>query len=147
VKRAPNYARTCRRKKHTIPAGVLYCKDCKQELQALRRQQFTQKHEYLPSYLRGTLPPAEVTAGAACSPEIAYLFDPVEKGNPDRMPGAERDRIAAGRSVCQDCPVIAECFADAVASKRMGVYGGVYLSPKWYEKRRSEVVVQSVKSA
>lgn len=144
MKRAPDYARTCRRKKHTIPAGMLYCKDCKQELQVIRRRQSVEKLS-LPSYLRGTLPPAEVTKQAACYPEIAYLFDPMEGSG--RVTAAAKDRIASAREVCQNCPVMSECFADAIANRRMGVYGGTYLSPKWYEKRRSEAVVQSVKSA
>jgi hypothetical protein len=153
--RPPQYARPCRKGLHVIPANVMGCEPCNvarraaqaEERQRLVRPATSRKgivqpprvgmsaRRLPPAYLsRGSYPPDEVLAGAACSPLFAYLFDPIE--GQGRVTAAEKARLSAAREVCESCPVMAECFADAVKNKRTGVWGGVYLSSKYYERSR-----------
>lgn len=141
----PNYARPCRSGRHTIPANVMGCPECAQERYAAKpkpaatRPPGGQKGEPVQRLARyaGRLPPDEVLTGAACSPEIAYLFDPVEGHG--KHTEEDRARLAAARSVCLGCPVMDECLGNAIENRRMGVWGGTYLYPKYYEKLRGDV--------
>jgi hypothetical protein len=144
----PNYERPCRSGRHTIPAGVMGCQACNRLSIRKKRTTGGQRGVAKPTPIRiGVMPPDDVIDGAACGPETAHLFDPMERGDEERGSLAERERIKQAREICQRCPVIAACLADAIDQRRVGMWGGTYLSPKWYEKRRSEAVVQKVKSA
>lgn len=161
--RPPNRARPCRKGLHVIPAGVMGCQPCNTATKEAREAEYKRtRREAAKKPMRGTprkgisqpprlpigsIPPDEVLNGALCGPATAALFDPMERGDELRGPASERQRIAKAQAICATCPVWDLCRADAVANKRLGVYGGTYLSPKYYEKRRSQAVVQSVKSA
>lgn len=126
---APGYARTCRRGLHTIPAGVRYCAGCKDETKRLKKAGRPDERPDpaggVAAYLRSRhLPLLEILAGAACSPELAYLFD---VGAPQHEKDAERARHAAAVRVCAGCPVRAACREDAYAARELGVYGGVVM--------------------
>jgi hypothetical protein len=138
----PQYARPCRAGLHVIPANVMGCPECNKLIPRTPRggakkppRVGVEQRRLPPAYLsRGSYPPDEVLAGAACSPLFAYLFDPIE--GQGRVTAAEKARLSAAREVCGGCPVMAACFADAVKNKRTGVWGGVYLSSKYYERSR-----------
>lgn len=128
-RKAPAYARTCRRGLHTIPGGVKYCAGCKNETKRLRNagrgDDRPDPAGGVAAYLRAThLPLLDILAGAACSPELAHLFD---VGAPHAEKDAERTRHRAAQTVCAGCPVREACRDDAFAGRQMGVYGGVVM--------------------
>jgi hypothetical protein len=147
VSRAPNHARPCRSGRHTIPAGVMGCPDCGAERAARYaaaarsttvRPAGGQRGipvEKLARYF-GTIPPDEVLDGAACTPDLAHLFDSVEGSG--RPTAADQARHAAARTVCERCPVRDACLAYALENQRYGVWGGTYLYPKYYERLRKK---------
>jgi hypothetical protein len=137
--------RMCRNKLHQLADDERRCGQCA----AAARQRTTAAQSLVKGYTykRSKWPPDAVLNGAVCSPAKAKLFDPVGYSvEPDEPPGNDWNGVARAQAICADCPVRALCFADAVENRRFGVWGGVYLSPKFYEKRRSEAVVQNVKS-
>lgn len=77
-------------------------------------------------------PSLEVLDGAACRPHEARLFDAMERGENGKPEAL--DRIEQAKAICWSCPVQAECMADAVKWRRIGVFGGEYLSTSWYAK-------------
>jgi len=101
-------------------------------LRAVRRPQ--------PAYAHlGTLPADDVLAGAACHPEIAYLFDPSDQRGGSR---AVTQRHDAAKAVCARCLVAQACFADAAAHERSGIFGGTLFAQGVPE----EPLVQTVPS-
>jgi hypothetical protein len=150
VKRTPpNYARPCRSKLHTIPAGVMGCRECNKLSNRKPRTNGHGTNKGIPKPSRallGALPPDDVLVDAACSPATASLFDPVGYRGEGEPPGNDWDGVTRAQAICAGCPVRRLCYADAIKAHRFGVWGGTYLSPKWYERRRSETVVQNVKS-
>lgn len=134
----PATSRMCRNGLHRLEPGQRRCGRCAEATK--RRTQLAK--DPVRSFKFTSFPPDEVLVNAACSPELAYLFDPVE--GPGNLKGVERDRIDSAKAVCAACPVAEACFADAVRNRRYGVWGGRYLFPKWYEK--NSALVQSVKS-
>lgn len=147
-KRAPGYARTCRRGLHTIPAGQMWCRECKNESKSQRLRGGPDARPEpagaVAAYLRAAhIPILEILAQAACSPELAYLFD---VGAPKAQKAAEADRHAAARSVCARCPVREACYADAYAGRQLGVYGGVVMDQGFWSVEGRQGIVQDVQS-
>lgn len=147
-KRAPGYARPCRRGLHTIPAGKLCCVPCKNESKAQRLRGGPDARPEpaggVAAYLRAAhIPILEILAQAACSPELAYLFD---VGAPKAQKAAEEHRHAAARSVCAGCPVREACYADAYAGRQLGVYGGVVMDQGFWSVEGRQGIVQDVQS-
>lgn len=150
--RPPAYARPCRRGLHVIPAEVMGCRPCNAATKEARDAEYKRtrreavKLPYkppprvartdgrVPSYFKRGFAPAVVLDGAACSPATADLFDPADASG--RLTAAERDRIAQAKAICSRCPVLDACRADAIEQKRVGVWGGVYLSASTYVKSR-----------
>ena len=126
----PKVSRPCKRGLHVIPAGVIGCNPCKREAMRLARERAGGKippKGNLPAYARVPFPPADVLDGAACTPELAYLFDPAGERVNATISRADRDRQASAKAVCARCLVRAECLADGVANRRDGVWGGQVL--------------------
>lgn len=125
--RPPNYDRPCRRKLHTIPAGVMGCPECERERKReseARRRAKTLRSAGGPragrahAFVRAAdLPVAEILAAAACSPTTGDLFE-------FAAPVAFQRRAKA---ICAGCPVRAACLEDGIAKRQSGTYGGQYL--------------------
>jgi hypothetical protein len=87
------------------------------------------------SYLFQAMPPDEVVAGAVCTPANAPLFDPITTEEREQYKDAViQQRINRATAICARCPVVDSCLADAVANKRLGVYGGQYLNLPFYKR-------------
>jgi hypothetical protein len=98
---------------------------CQRERQRLTRAGRAEPHTPRPAYTYlGTLPAENVLVGAACTPEMAHLFDPQESRRYGTTTKATTQRHDAAKAVCAQCPVAAACFSDAVVQRRSGVYGG-----------------------
>ena len=125
-------ARPCRSGRHTIPAGKPSCTPCQRETQRRARAGLRAVRRPQPAYAHlGTLPADDVLAGAACYPDIAYLFDPSDQRGGSR---AVTQRHDAAKAVCARCPVAQACFADAVAHERSGIFGGTLFAQGVPEK-------------
>lgn len=115
----------CKLGKHPLAAGVKRCPTCAKE-----------EHEGPKdmSYLFVGLPPVDVIHGAACGPDEAGWFDPVEhSGAVSRLP----PNTLAAMAICSMCPVKAQCLADALEWRREGVWGGAYFTRRWHQANRS----------
>lgn len=92
------------------------------------------------SYLFVGLPPVDVLNQAACSPEMADWFDPMERGG-RLVGGATTGQLSAdvarAMDICAQCPVRAACLEDALRWRREGVYGGAYFTRRWHQAFRS----------
>lgn len=136
-------ARPCRSGRHVIPAGKPSCTPCQRETQRRARAGLRAVRRPQPAYAHlGTLPADDVLAGAACYPDIAYLFDPPESKLYGTTAAATARRHDAAKAVCARCPVARACFADAVAHERSGIFGGTLFAQGVPEKP----LVQSVPS-
>jgi hypothetical protein len=154
---APDYARPCRRKLHTIPAGALTCPECEAARERAKNERKKARHsgtvrrgrppDLSAALDRSGFPPIEVLDGAACSLEIAYLFDPAESKRKGVTYAETADRHAAAMMVCARCPVADACLADAYEHRRLGVYGGQVFDPAFWlaeSLRRGIPLVQSM---
>lgn len=64
---------------------------------------------------------------AACGPENARIFDPVDLGHTDKERRASRNRVAQARRICSTCTVTAECAEYGVRERLSGIYAGLVL--------------------
>lgn len=144
----PDRARPCRRKLHTIPAGVMGCRECNKRSHRKPRTNATVKqparHGRALAFIRPSdLPLAAILDGAACSPATADLFD---VGAPKYAKGEESRRHAEAKEICRGCPVRDACLADATAHQSLGVYGGFVLNQEYWTKANKKALVQVVPS-
>jgi hypothetical protein len=153
--RPPAYARPCRRGLHTIPAGVMGCRPCNAATKEAREAEYKRtrreavKLPYkppprvartdgrVPSYFKRGFAPAVVLDGAVCSPATADLFDPKDAAE---TRAAAADRHAQAKALCRRCPVLEACLADALAQRRVGVWGGQNLYPELYAQLKKNNV-------
>lgn len=120
----------CGRGLHELVGGK--CRPCQLEYQKQRRAAGPV------IVILKDMPPKQVLLAAACTLADSALFDPItreEQEDPALYPLISV-RMAAAGAICQDCPVRAECLADALDRRRLGFYGGQYLSPKTYSPRQ-----------
>lgn len=153
--RPPAYDRPCRRGLHVIPAGVMGCQPCNTATKAARDAEYkrtrleavklpikrpariTQTDGRIPVYLKHGFAPAEVLAGAVCSPATAELFDPKDA---DETRAEAANRHAQAKALCRRCPVMEACLADALKHLRVGVWGGQNLYPELYAQLKKNYV-------
>lgn len=124
---------TCRSGRHPKPARGK-CPACIQERRARESSLVQAAQGKDLSYLFVGLPPAAVLDEAACGPDTAELFDPLEKkGRPaDNVVGKMPARVLVAMEICAGCPVRAACLDDAIRWRREGVYGGAYFTRRWH---------------
>lgn len=142
-------ARQCKSGQHTIPAGARRCLPCKRAAERAEDALHPgQRRGALAEKLRALrMPLLDILDAAACSLEIAYLFDPNETQG---KPHASDARHAAAIEVCDECPVREACRQDAYDNRALGVYGGhVFDHAFWTaegRRLRHRGVVQDVQS-
>jgi hypothetical protein len=142
----PDYDRVCG-KGHDVPAGTVRCLVCRHDRVNARERERTQARRGVELLATGAFPPMEVLEGAACSIELAYLFDPAGARTDGITDNATRSRHRAAKRVCAGCPVRRLCYDDAYANKRAGVYGGtVFDHGFWVAEgaKRAKALVQPV---
>lgn len=88
----------------------------------------------LPEYYRIEHPPDDVLDYAACSVEVAPLFDPRGDDEGTDKGTDHRQRVAWALAICSACPVAAECREWAVKNRLTGVYGGWDITQKMYKQ-------------
>jgi WhiB family redox-sensing transcriptional regulator len=72
-------------------------------------------------YMRGSqLPPWRGDPRIRCSPETAGLFH----GPYAERPPAKREREAAAKALCAECPLRGDCLDWAIATGASGICGG-----------------------
>lgn len=129
----------CTSGRHPMVDGEPRCKECRSERDKARRARAGSVAE-LGAMLVNSLPPKGVLDGAACSPDTARLFDPITRG--EQLGGAYPStvqRVEDAKAICAACPVRAACLTDAMAHRRVGVFGGQYVSPAMHTKGTTEV--------
>lgn len=116
--------------------GEPRCKACRSEREKKKRAALSTVVPAPDADLLTDMPPVEVLDGAACSPATAELFDPISR--PDQLKGNYQStlkRVESAMDICYTCPVRLLCLADAYEHKRIGVFGGEYISPASHIKR------------
>lgn len=116
--------------------GEPRCKACRSEREKAKRAALSTAVTPGTPDLLTDMPPVEVLNGAVCAPEVARLFDPVtrEEQHKDSYL-ATVQRVDLAKRICSVCPVRLLCLADALEHRRIGVFGGQYLSPSTHVKR------------
>jgi hypothetical protein len=95
------------------------------------------KDNNVTGYQRVPIPPDDVLDLGACTLETAVLFDPLgESGRPGPEGARTPPTAHSAIKICNSCPVIDACRADAHQWERVGVYGGEYMSITYHNARR-----------
>jgi hypothetical protein len=129
----------CTSGRHPMQEGEPRCRECRAERDKARRAR-TGSVTALGAVLANSLPPKGVLDGAACGPATAKMFDPITRG--EQLGGAYPStvqRVEDAKAICAACPVRAACLTDAYAHRRVGVFGGVYVSPAMHTKGTIEI--------
>lgn len=124
----------CTSGKHPMVSGEPRCAACRSERDKARRAKIA--HDIDTAPLLSDMPSKEILDGAVCGPATAKLFDPIKRD--DQLKGAYQatlQRVESAMDICYTCPVRSLCLADAYAHRRVGVFGGEYLSPASHSKQ------------
>lgn len=109
-----------------ISGGKVRCRSCRYAESTREKQA---------SYLFQDFPPDSVVKEAVCTPAVATLFDPITTEEREQNTDAViQQRINRATAICARCPAMSACLADAIANKRLGVYGGQYLNLPFYKR-------------